>query len=90
MNAMKTLVTAFLIGVAMGGSAFAATITNKDAQSHILIVTEGGSKMEVAVDAGASVTICPGGCFVVMPSGDREALAGSEQIDIVNGTAVIK
>lgn len=87
---MKKLISTLLIGLAMTGGAFAASITNKDAQSHVLIVTEGGSKMEVAVEAGASVTICPGGCFVVMPSGDREALAGSEQIDIVNGSAVIK
>lgn len=86
---MKRLVFALIAGAAMTGSAFAATITNKDGEAYVLIVTEGGSKTEVPIETGASVTICPGGCFIVMPSGDREALTGSEAIDIVNGSAVI-
>lgn len=74
----------------MIGSAKAATITNKDEQSQVLIVTESGNKIEMAIEAGATVNFCPAGCFVTMPSGDRETLAGSETIAIVNGAAVIE
>jgi hypothetical protein len=87
---MKTTITGLVLSVAMIGSATAATITNKDAQSQVLIVTEAGNKIEMAIEAGATVNFCPAGCFVTMPSGDRETLAGSETIDIVNGAAVIK
>jgi hypothetical protein len=59
-------------------------------QSHMLIVTEGSDKVEIVVEAGATVRFCPAGCFVTMPSGDRETLSGSETIEIVNGAAVIK
>ena len=74
----------------MIGVATAASVTNKDAQSQVLIVTEDGNKIELVVEAGATVSFCPSGCFVTMPSGDRETLAGSETIDIVNGAAMIK
>ena len=74
----------------MIGVATAASVTNKDAQSQVLIVTEDGNKIELVVEAGATVSFCPSGCFVTMPSGDRETLAVSETIDIVNGAAMIK
>lgn len=73
----------------MIGGATAASVTNKDAESQVLIVTESGDKNEMVVEAGATVSFCPVGCFVTMPSGDRETLAGSENFDIVNGAAVI-
>lgn len=87
---MKTIIFGLVLSVAMIGSAAAASITNKDAQSQVLIVTEAGDKIEMVVEAGATVNFCPTGCFVTMPSGDRETLAGSETLDIVNGAAVIK
>lgn len=78
------------MSLAMIGGATAASITNNDAQSQVLIVTEDGNKIEMVVEAGATVSFCPAGCFVMMPSGDRETLGGDETIDIVNGSAVIK
>ena len=74
----------------MIGVATAATVTNTDATPQVLQVTEGGSTVDVVVAAGATVNFCPAGCFVTMPSSDRETLTGSETIDIVNGSAVIK
>lgn len=74
----------------MLAGAHAASVTNQDQESQILIVTEGSDKIELIVDAGATVSFCPAGCFVTMPSGDRETLSGSETITIVNGSAVIK
>lgn len=78
------------MGLAMIGAANAASVTNNDAQSQVLIVTEGSDKIEMVVEAGATVNFCPTGCFVTMPSGDRETLGGDETIDIVGGAAVIK
>tara|TARA_R110000850_G_scaffold21107_12_gene62553 strand:- start:1299 stop:1553 length:255 start_codon:yes stop_codon:yes gene_type:complete len=83
------MIFGLVLSVAMIGSATAASITNKDAQSQVLIVTEAGDKIEMVIEAGATVNFCPAGCFVTMPSGDRETLDGSETLDIVNGAAVI-
>tara|TARA_R110000787_G_scaffold258863_1_gene364085 strand:+ start:87 stop:350 length:264 start_codon:yes stop_codon:yes gene_type:complete len=87
---MKTLYLGMALSLAMIGGASAASITNTDSQRQVLIVTEAGDKIEMVVEAGATVNFCPTGCFVTMPSGDRETFSGSESIDIVNGAAVIK
>jgi hypothetical protein len=87
---MKTPVLTLAASFMMLGVCSAATVTNKDAQSHILIVTEGSDKVELVVEAGATSVFCPAGCFVTMPSGDRETLSGDETIEIVNGNAIIK
>ena len=72
---------------AIGGPAFAASAVNLDSEPRTLIVTEGGSKSELAVGAGETVEFCPSGCFVTLPNGDREALTGSETIEISGGQA---
>lgn len=87
---MKTAFVTIAASLALLGAASAATVVNNDAQSHVLIVTEGSGKVELVVDAGARVQFCPAGCFVTMPSGDRETLSGQETIEILNGAAVIK
>jgi hypothetical protein len=76
--------------IAAGGQAHAASATNLDNEPRTLLVTEGGSQSELAVAAGETVEFCPTGCFVTMPNGDREALTGSERIEISNGQAKIK
>ena len=85
----KPVVTAIAF-LAAGGSAFAASAVNKDAQTRTLIVTEGGGKTEQALAAGETVEFCPSGCFVTMPNGDLEALTGSETVEISGGVARIK
>ena len=87
---MKTIIAATVLSLATVGVASAANVTNKDAESRVLIVTEGSDTVELVIEAGATVSFCPAGCFVTMPSGDREALSGSESIDIVDNQAVIK
>lgn len=67
----------------------AATVTNYDAVSYTLLVTEAGQQLEVVISAGDSIEICPTGCFVVMPNGDREALTGIERIEIQSGRTTI-
>lgn len=87
---MKKLITAILLVAASAGGALAASVTNKDSSPVVLVIVENGNRMEVAVDAGSTQTICPGGCFVTLPNGDRIGLEGKEQIDIVNGAANIR
>jgi len=70
--------------------AWSATVTNKDADAAVLVVVEGESRMEVAISAGGTELICPSGCFITTPSGDRVGLQGDENIEIVNGSAVFK
>lgn len=87
---MKIIMMGIALIMALIGGATAASITNKDAQSQVLVVTEAGVKIDMVIEAGATVNFCPAGCFVTMPSGDRETLIGSEDIEIVNGGAIIK
>ena len=87
---MKTFMITLSVLAMTASGALAASVTNKDADVQVLVVTEDGAKREVAVEAGASVDICPSGCFITMPSGYRETLSGSETVDIVGGSAVIR
>ena len=85
----KTLVATLAL-LAAGASAQAASAVNLDQEPRTLIVTEGGSKSELAIGAGETVDFCPNGCFVTLPNGDIEALTGSETVEISGGVARIK
>lgn len=89
MRDMKTTgLRALMLLAAIGGtssSAFAATVLNSDKTVQTLVVTEGASKQQVTLQPGETVTICPNGCFVTFPNGDRTALSGSEAVTILNG-----
>ena len=87
---MMRLPVAVLAVLTASVAANAATLTNKDANSQTVVVTEGGVKNELAIASGETVTFCGGGCFLTLPNGDRAVLAGQENVEIVNGQAVIK
>lgn len=87
---MNRFVIALLSGALVAGMASAATVTNKDSETTVLVVVEGESRMEVAIAAGTTEMICPSGCFVTAPSGDRIGLQGDEDVEIVNGSVVVK
>lgn len=89
LDMMKLFAVALSLST-VGGSAFAASAVNLDSEPRTLVVTEGGSKQELAVGAGETVEFCPSGCFVTLPNGDREALTGGETIEISGGAAKIK
>lgn len=84
----------FLAGVVIffgaASGAWAASVTNAGTASVVLQVVEDGNRSEVAIDAGASETICPSGCFVTLPNGDRIGLEGGETIEIKDGSATVK
>lgn len=86
----RFLVATGALLLAFSGAAHAASAVNLDSETRTLIVTEGGSKSELALNAGETVEFCPNGCFVTMPNGDREALTGTETVEISGGVAHIK
>lgn len=63
-------------------AAFAATVTNLDDTDHVLTISEGGNQVELNIGAGETIEICPSGCFVTLPNGDREVLTGTETLQI--------
>lgn len=87
---MKKFCLAFAALLAMGGTGMTASVVNLDSEPRTLVVTEAGNKSELALPAGQTVEFCLNGCFVTMPNGDREALTGSETIEISGGVAKIK
>lgn len=86
---LKHLV-AVIVVMAAAGSAHAASAVNRDNEPRTLIVTEGGSKSELALGPGETVDFCPSGCFVTLPNGDLEALTGTETVEISGGVAKVK
>jgi hypothetical protein len=87
---MKRMIMMLLVSAAMTAQAGAASVTNKDAETQVLVVVEDGSRMEIALEPGATEMICPAGCFVTMPNGDRIALGGGEEVEIKGGEALVK
>ncbi|WP_411036620.1 hypothetical protein [Shinella sp. BYT-45] len=87
---MNRMILMLLVSAAMSAPAMAASVTNRDADTQVLIIVEGGSRVEIALEPGSTETICPSGCFVTLPNGDRIALDGGEDVDIVGGSASVK
>jgi hypothetical protein len=87
---MKTGAFAVIVSLCAAGMAYAASVHNAGPSSVVLVVVEDGNKMEVPIDAGGSETICPAGCFLTLPNGDRIGLAGGETIEIVDGIATVR
>ncbi|MEP9371598.1 hypothetical protein [Mesorhizobium sp. KR1-2] len=87
---MRTIILAAVALLGVSSAAFGASAVNKDAEPRSLMVTEGGSKSELAIGAGETVDFCYNGCFVTLPNGDREALTGNETIEILGGVARIR
>lgn len=87
---MSKFMIAAMAFLAASGSSHAASAVNLDSEPRTLIVTEGGSKAELALGGGETVEFCPAGCFVTMPNGDLEALTGTETIEISGGVARVR
>jgi hypothetical protein len=87
---MARLAVGLLLSFFAAANTWAATVTNTDPAAVVVVITEGGNKVEIVVDSGASETLCASGCFMTAPDGDRIGLDGGETIDIVKGSAVIK
>lgn len=87
---MTRMLAMLLFSGAMIAPALAASITNKDGDAIVLMIVEKGSRSELALGAGETQSVCPSGCFVTLPNGDRVGLNGDEAVEISGGSAVIK
>jgi hypothetical protein len=87
---MARIAVLLLLSLIAAEHAYGASITNTDVAPVVIVLTEGGNKVQVVLDPGVSESFCPSGCFVTPPDGDRIGLDGGETIDIVKGSAVIK
>ena len=87
---MTRTITMLAALAALSVPAAAATVTNRDADAQVLVIVEGGSRVELALEPGATETICPSGCFLTLPNGDRIALNGAEDVEIKGGGASVK
>ncbi|MBD9372680.1 hypothetical protein IB238_08595 [Rhizobium sp. ARZ01] len=87
---MTRMLAMLLVSGAMTAPALAASITNKDGDAVVLTIVENGSRTELALASGETESVCPSGCFVTLPNGDRVGLNGDENVEISGGSAVIK
>ncbi len=74
---------------AAAGSAYAASVSNKDAEAVTIVVTEDGERQEVEIAAGGQTQVCPAGCFVSFPAGGMLALTGNENVVVEKGEGKI-
>lgn len=87
---MDRLALGFAVLLGVTGAGFAASAVNLDAAPQTIVVTEGGERNEVVINAGQSEQFCFDGCFVTFPNGDREVLTGAETIEISGGAGHIR
>ena len=89
MSRSLSLAVASLVAVS-SIQAVAATVINRDAVPRLVSVTTPVGKVDVLVRAGETLELCPKGCFMTFPSGDKEALSGGETIEILDGVGRVQ
>ncbi len=89
---MKVLSIAFASVISLAGivPAQAADITNGDKKAVVIDVVENGTRSKLPLPAGATESICPSGCFITAPNGDRIGLSGGETVEISGGAAIVQ
>jgi hypothetical protein len=87
---MMRMLAILLLTGATAAPALAASITNRDSDAITLSIVENGNRTELPLAAGATESVCPSGCFVTLPNGDRVGLNGDEKVEISGGSAIIK
>ena len=89
---MKILSIAIVATASLAGAlpAIAADITNGDKKPVVIDVVENGNRSKLPLPAGATESICPSGCFITVPNGDRIGLSGAETVEISGGAAIVK
>lgn len=70
--------------------AAAATLTNSGADAIVVQITDENGRYDLSLDAGASEDVCPAGCFLTLPNGDRIGLGGQEKVNISGGAASVE
>lgn len=87
---MIRIASSLALFLTFSANGMAASAVNTDGEMQTIVVTENGERSEVEIGAGATAEFCPDGCFVTFPNGDREALTGSETIEISGGAGHVR
>lgn len=88
---MKSMMCGLCLALLLpAAAASAATLINAGSEPVVVQVSEASGRMDVSLDPGAQEEVCPSGCFLTLPSGDRVGLAGGETVEIKDGTAHIQ
>jgi hypothetical protein len=85
---LAALTAAAVLMMAFGAQA--ATLVNKGAAPVTIVVTEDGQKNEITAAPAETLEFCIAGCFVTFPDGDRQALTGSETVEISEAGVLIQ
>jgi hypothetical protein len=83
--AMKAILLSAAAAFVSCTASNAASVTNADAETRVIVVTERGSRVTLMVPPGAAETFCHRGCFIAWGDGDRAALKGDEDLLIEGG-----
>lgn len=70
--------------------AAAATLSNTGANQIVVQITDENGRYDLSLDAGASEDVCPSGCFLTLPNGDRIGLSGPEKVKINGASASVE
>ena len=89
-NDMIRLASSLALLIALSTPGMGASAVNNDGEMQTLVVTENGERSEIEIGAGETQEFCAAGCFVTYPNGDREALTGSETIEISGGAGHVR
>lgn len=87
---MYCIPLAFLVAMTAAGAASAATLTNGGSSTVVVQVADTSGRFDVSLEPGASEDVCPSGCFVTLPNGDRIGLGGQEKVNIKDGAASVE
>ena len=74
-----------LLIMAFATPASAMSITNKDDENRLIVITESGTRSERNIASNESVQLCEQGCFITFPDGTLTAYQGDEKIAIRRG-----
>jgi len=82
---MARFAVVLLFSLMAVGQTHAASITNTDSAAVVIVLSEGGHKMQLVLDPGASETFCQSGCFItrltVIASGSMAAKRSTSSRD---------
>jgi methionine-rich copper-binding protein CopC len=82
---MRRVLALPILYLAATSAVAAASATNSDPAPVTAMVTQTGERFEVTIAPGETIEFCRSGCYLMLPNGDRQALAGTETIEISGG-----
>jgi hypothetical protein len=74
-----------VLSLALGPTAAAITLTNRDSTDQKLIVIEGDRQSEKVIKAGEKLELCEKSCVIRLPDGEDYEFDGAEIVSLEEG-----